>query len=162
MGCARRAQNWNYISSKLWCSYFNTISILKLFFVSCNINFNLKLAPKIFLRAARAKLKLFSIEITMNLFSVTISILPAKIVIFRFAPFYKRPVDKHKLKFHRRRNTYKTFYAMAYALCRQAENSFYVKCCYSLHILISISNYCARSAPRNLSKIEIAFVRNYV
>ena len=124
MGCARRAQNWNYISSKLWCSHFNTISILKLFFVSCNINFNLKLAPKIFLRAARAKLKLFSIEITMNLFSVTISILPAKIVIFRFAPFYKRPVDKRKLKFHRRRNTYKTFYAMAYALCRQAENSF--------------------------------------
>ena len=84
----------------------------------------MKLAPKIFLRAARAKLKLFSIEITMNLFSVTISILPAKIVIFRFAPFYKRPVDKHKLKFHRRRNTYKTFYAMAYALCRQAGNSF--------------------------------------
>ena len=60
----------------------------------------------------------------MKLFSVTISILPAKTVIFRFAPFYERPVDKHKLKFHRRRNTYKTFYAMAYALCRQAENSF--------------------------------------
>ena len=62
-------------------------------------------------------------EITMILFYVTIPILPAKIVIFRFAPFYKRPVDKH-IKISRRRNTYKTFYAMVYALCRQAENVF--------------------------------------
>ena len=97
---------------------------IEIVFCKLQYQFQFEISPKIFLRAARAKLKLFSIKITMNLFSVTISILPAKIVIFRFAPFYKRPVDKHKLKFHRRRNTYKTFYAMVYALCRQAENVF--------------------------------------